>query len=137
MKILFVCKHNRFRSKVAEALFNKYSLGQHQAKSAGIKLDVFFPYVAASVKNVLREYNIINVSDAPVLVSRDLISWAERIIVVADNVDLSAFPRDKTEKWSIADCDQDDLPAITLRVRDIDGRVRDLLHGLTKSLKAS
>ncbi|MEK6858742.1 MAG: hypothetical protein AABX53_02410 [Nanoarchaeota archaeon] len=132
MKLLFICKHNRFRSKVAEALFNKYSLGQHQAKSAGIKLDAFFPYVAASVKNVLREYGIIDVADAPALVSRNLISWAERVIVVADNVDISVFPRDKTQRWSITDCSQDDVSAIKLRVRDIDGRVRDLLKGITK-----
>ncbi len=132
MKLLFICKHNRFRSKVAEALFNKYAGPMHQAKSAGVILDPLFPYVAASVKNVLRERGISMVVDEPSLVSQDLLFWAEKIIVVADNVDLSAFPPDKTERWSIADCSQDDLSAIELRVRDIDGRVRDLLKTLTK-----
>ena len=132
MKLLFICKHNRFRSKVAEALFNKYSLGQHQAKSAGVVLDSLFPYVAESVKRVLGERGVSMVVDAPTLISPSLISWAEKIIVVADNVGLSAFPRDRTERWSVADCDQDDVPAIELRVRDIDGRVRDLLKTLTK-----
>lgn len=137
MNVLFVCKHNRFRSKVGEALFNKYAGPMHKAKSAGVKLDPFFPYVASFVKDALKSHGVPSVVDAPTLISDNLISWADRIIIVADNVDVALFPRSKSEQWPVRDCDQDDKETINLRVREIDGQVRDLLHRLTKSLKAS
>lgn len=132
MNIVFICRHNRFRSKVGEALFNKYAGPMHKAKSAGVKLDPFFPYVAPAVKNALKTYGVLSVVDAPTLVSDTLISWADRIIVVADNVDPSLFPASKVEHWPVRDCDQDDVSAIELRVRDIHGRVQDLLKKITK-----
>jgi len=46
MKILFVCKHNRFRSKVAEAFFNKLKKNKKiKAESAGLVLDKLRPYI--------------------------------------------------------------------------------------------
>lgn len=128
MNVLFVCKHNRFRSKVAEALFNTYAGPLHRAKSAGVALDVLFPYVADHVKKALQSYGVAHVVDAPHLISDSLLAWAERIIVVADNVDATLFPASKREVWLISDCDQDDTRAIQLRIRDINDRVRSLLR---------
>ena len=132
MKILFICKHNRFRSKVGEALFRNYAQSSHQVKSAGVELRLLTPYVAPLVKKTLASYGVTSVVDAPTLISDSLITWADRIIVVADNVDASLFPSDVTEVWPVSDCSQEDEQNIVLRVREINDRVRNLLHELVK-----
>ncbi len=132
MKILFICKHNRFRSKVGEALFRKYAGTQHQVKSAGVELRPLTPYVAPLVKKVLASYGITSVADAPLPVSDSLIAWADRIIVVANDVDASLFPSEVTDVWPVTDCSQEDEPSIVLRVREINDRVRLLLQDLVK-----
>lgn len=126
MNILFICKHNRFRSKVAEALFKKYA-SKDNVKSAGMKLDIGFPYVAPVVKEVLKEYGIKHVEDKPQLINKQLIGWAEKIIVVADDVSPDNFPRDKIEVWSIQDCHQDDEEGIRFRVNDIEKRIKKIV----------
>ncbi len=95
MNILFVCRHNRFRSKVAEALFKKHN--KCNVKSAGIRLDLDRPYVAPIVKEVLLEYGVNRLDDTPKLIDSLLIRWANKIIIVADNVDSSIFPKEKVE----------------------------------------
>jgi protein-tyrosine-phosphatase len=125
MNILFICKHNRFRSKVAEALFKKYA-PKYNVKSAGIELDVGFPYVASAVKKVLKEYGVKRVEDKPQLINPKIIKWADKIIVIADDVALDKFPEDKTEVWPIQDCHQDDEEGIRVRVKDIYDRVRKI-----------
>lgn len=132
MKILFICKHNRFRSKVGEALFSKYAQSHHQVKSAGVELRPLFPYVAPLVKKVLATYGIASVVDAPTPISDALIAWADRIIVVANDVDVSPFPPNVTDVWPVTDCSQEDEQSIILRVREINDRVRNLLHELVK-----
>ncbi len=57
MNVLFVCKHNRFRSKVAEAFAKKYIRGIN-VKSAGVQLDILRPFVAESVHQVLEDKKI-------------------------------------------------------------------------------
>ena len=132
MKILFICKHNRFRSKVAEALFKKYAGLFHQAKSAAVEIDLTFPYVADSVKEVLSSYGVRQVADAPVKVSENLVKWADKIIIVANNVDAGLFPAHKTEVWSITDCDQNDVKSIRRRVAEINEHVLILLRSLSE-----
>ena len=124
MKILFVCRHNRFRSKTAEALLMHYDK-KIKVKSAGVELDL--PYVAQGVKEVLKEYGIKKVKDKPTFINNKLLKWADKIIVVADNVDTRAFPKEKVEVWKISDCDQDDVEGIKLRVREIDNKVKRML----------
>ena len=56
MKILFVCRHNRFRSKVAEAIFNKLNKNKEiQIESAGLILDESRPYVEPVVVSLMKE----------------------------------------------------------------------------------
>jgi protein-tyrosine-phosphatase len=54
VKVLFVCKHNRFRSKVAEAIFKKFTANLDVfADSAGLTSDWNHNYVEpAVVKNM-------------------------------------------------------------------------------------
>ena len=130
MNLLFVCKHNRFRSKVAEVLFKKY-LPRAHVKSAGIKLDLL--YVAPLVKKVRGE-NGVEADNTPRAITPELIDWTDKIIIVADNVDAGIFPAAKVERWGVSDCDQDDEEGIRLRVRDIEQRVKAFASRIKKLL---
>ncbi len=131
MKVLFVCRHNRFRSKVAEALFNNYNKNKrNEAQSRGVKRDL--PYVAPLVKKILKEYGIDKVDNTPKFIDDKIINWADKIVVAADNVSAELFKDKDVEIWKVQDCDQDDEEGIRLRVKHIDERVKELVKRLKK-----
>mgnify|MGYP001615510329 CR=1 FL=1 len=116
----------RFRSKVAEALFNKYAQVGDIAQSRGIKHDL--PYVAPLVKKILKEKDI-DVDGTPRFVDEnpEILEWADGIIIVADNVYPSGFPKENVDVWPIKYCGQDDEKTIRLRVTEIESRVNELI----------
>ena len=80
MNILFICRNNQLRSKVAEDFFRQLNKSpSHSARSAGILAG-----------------NIIN---------RDMARWADRMIIVADNVSPSMIEEKygkKVEVWGVS-----------------------------------
>lgn len=83
MNILFVCKWNRFRSKAAEAIFNKVNTNNNfHAKSAG-----FFPGVPVSEDIVKAGKNIgVEINGEQSEISHNLAMWSDYIIIVAEDV---------------------------------------------------
>ena len=131
MNILFVCAHNRFRSKVAEALFNKHNKDKsNKAKSAGMLLDPLYRYIDVNVLSAMQKKGT-KIEDVQ---SRQLdfylIDWADKIILAADNVNPEIFPREKLEIWKIADCDSSDTVSIRDRIDKIDVKIVDLIKRL-------
>ncbi len=127
MKILFVCKHNRFRSKVAEALFRKYNKDKNnEARSAGVFLDDKRKYIAENVILVLKEHNTRVVSKMPKQLDNKIIGWADKIIIVADNVSKEIFMGKKVQVWKIEDCHERDLECIRERVGKIEEKIKSL-----------
>ena len=133
-RILFICKHNRFRSKVAEALLKKEieerQIKNMEVKSAGVFLDWMFPYVSENVHKILMEKGM-KVEDKSREVNDEDTRWADKIIIVADNVSLDLFPKAKREVWKISDCDQSDEEGIRERTEKIAKKV----NGLIKKIK--
>lgn len=132
MNILCICKHNRFRSKLSEYFIRRYAPDTWVIKSAGIKYDLADPLVHANVLAELKTRGIDDVDRVPHVVSDELISWADLIIVAADNVDSSRFPEDKTEVWPIHDCDQDDRSCIADRAAFIEKQAENLVARFRK-----
>lgn len=131
MNILFVCKHNRFRSKVAEALWRAFVRDKRfVVKSAGIARDVARAYVAANVHRAVEKRGGVIADEQPRVVSKQTIRWADYIVVVADNVDVKMFPHDKTEQWEVEDADESELEKIRVSTRKIEQHVRDLASRL-------
>ena len=89
MKTLFICKHNRFRSKVAEGIFNKLSK-ENKAKSAGLILDKSRPYICKNVLDVMKEKGYKIIGGSKVLDKNKLKDYG-LIVIVADNVDKKSF----------------------------------------------
>jgi protein-tyrosine-phosphatase len=132
MKLLFVCKHNRFRSKVAEVIFNKLKRKEDECKSCGIVIDFLRQCVAENVKLALKEkgYNI-EAEKARQLNDYDL-RWADKIIIVADNVSPDLFPGEKTIVWKIKDADEKEAEKIKEIVEKIETKVKGLILTLNE-----
>lgn len=107
MNILFVCKYNRFRSKVAEAYFKKINKNKKiKAKSAGI-FRGSYPLDRLQV-NLARKFGI-NIKGKPQGLSTDLLKWQDIIVNVSDDVPNSLFEdyvkiyKKKSIYWRIQD----------------------------------
>ena len=96
MKILMICKYNRFRSRIAEAYFNKVNKNPNiKAESAGI-IQGWFPLDITQVE-VAKEFDL-DIVGKPRALSTELLRQQNKIIIAADNVPTSIF-----EKVMIAD----------------------------------
>ena len=83
MKILFVCKYNRFRSKVAEAMFNFYNSNKkNEAKSAGTNKNIL-KYAVPLVHNIMEEKRIPIDDHVEKFVNFQVLDWTDKIIIVA------------------------------------------------------
>ncbi len=131
VKILFVCKHNRFRSKVAEAFFNKYNKNEkNEVKSAGIALDFMRPYVAEDVYKILEDMDVKIGDTIARKIDEELIRWSDKIIIVADNVEEGMFGTKDVEVWKVEDCGENDVERIRGISVDIGVRVKKLVDEL-------
>jgi len=136
IKILFVCKHNRFRSKVAEALFNKYNKNKEiKAESAGESLDKNRMYVAPNVKKALRKFGVKRVDNRPRRLTKAVLKRTDLIIVSADNVKISKklIGRKKIIYWNINDTSQENYKGILKRVKIINKLMRKLIEKLNNN----
>ena len=89
MNILFVCRYNRFRSKIAEAYFKKISKNRRiKVKSAGIFIGSY-PLDRIQV-NLAKKFGII-IKGKPQGLSTDLLKWEDIIVNVANDVPNSLF----------------------------------------------
>ena len=118
MKILFICKYNRFRSKIAEAYFNKINKNKkHKVKSGGIIIGSY-PLDKEEIK-VAREFGI-KLRGRPKAVSSELLRWQDKIIIVADNVPKQIFKSRKYKRdivvWKIPDVAKDTKEAIIRKI---------------------
>ena len=128
MKILFICKYNRFRSKVAEALFNKYNKNKvHEAKSAGVIVDIIRPFVSQIIVVELSKMRAEVAEEKSQQVNDSLIEWADKIIIVADNVPVELFPREKSEVWPVKDASELDVESTRRSMKDIDKRMKEFV----------
>jgi len=106
MNILFVCKYNRFRSKVAEAYFNKINKNKSvKTDSAGI-FGRWFPLDPIQIK-VAKKYGI-NIKGKPQSLSYQKVQWADLIVIVADDVPKKIFKGEFMKKTKL----------IKLRIKD-------------------
>ncbi|MEK6860092.1 MAG: low molecular weight phosphatase family protein [Nanoarchaeota archaeon] len=133
MKILFICKHNRFRSKVAEAIFNKLNKNRKiKAESAGILIDELHLYVAESVIKIMKEKGY-DIGGIPRKVDSSLINNYDLLVIVANNVNPEFFKESFKGKiiwWKIKDCSALDINGIRKRINEIEKRVKKLIREL-------
>lgn len=123
MNILFVCKWNRFRSKAAEAIFNKINKNKkHNAKSAGLfpGVPVTEDIITASKKRGIK------ISKKQKCISHKLAMWSDIIIIVADDVPKSIFKEFK---------ENDKKKIIQWKTKDIIGEKVNKREEVMKEIK--
>ena len=130
--ILFVCKHNRFRSKIAEAFFKKYNKNKdYFASSAGL-FPGRYPLDERQVKSASKFG--IKLSGKPRPITTDLLVKTDIGIIVADNVPASIFEAEKYGKkiivWSI----EDDHSGLEENIEPIIKRIEDKVKEYVESL---
>jgi len=129
MKIAFVCKHNVFRSRIAEAVFKKHYKGnKHQVKSRGL-----FPTLNGN-KNTIRvvKETGYDISGKPRNFGYEEIENQDLIIIVADDVPKSLFNlyKKKTIVWKIKDVYDDNAEKEKKVVKEIETKVKKLIKEL-------
>lgn len=101
MKILLVCKYNRFRSKIAEAFFKKYT--GHDVKSAGI---IKGPPIDDEILLCADRFGL-KLGRAVRSLDWSMLNWQDIIIIVADNVPRKLFEGVRLAKdvrvWKVPD----------------------------------
>ncbi len=132
MKIIFVCKYNRFRSRVAEGYFKKVNRNKKiKISSAG----VFEGYsVPENVINIGKEFGI-NTGGKPRGLHEAEFVGADLIVIVANDVPISLFSRfnKKIILWKIPDTTQNNKERIREIMKQIFKKVDSLVKRLEKA----
>jgi len=131
MKILFICKYNRFRSQVAERYFRKINKNKSiKSYSAGVIKGTF---IAKSVKDIGKKLGI-NLSGKPKGINEKLLKDVDLLVITANDVPKQLFEKKtrKVIKWNIPDTSQDDLCNIERISRMIMKKVDKLNETLEK-----
>ncbi len=105
--ILFVCKYNRFRSRIAEAYFKQINKNSNlKVKSGGIMVGAY-PLDKEEVRIAAKLG--IKLAGKPEPVTTDKLIWQNLLVIVADNVPKSLFDfnekkfNKRTIVWKIPD----------------------------------
>jgi protein-tyrosine-phosphatase len=130
--ILFICKYNRFRSKIAESYFNNIKSDDFSVKSAGIFLDCSQPDIneisAAKNQGIEIHQNFQSVST-------DIWDWADLVVVVANNIPVEIFRKNngfdkEILVWDITDNHCSDLENMSNIIKSIISKVDNLFQEL-------
>jgi len=132
MNILFICKYNRFRSKIAESLFNKLNKNKkNKAKSAGI---IRGSPISSEVIQAAKDYGI-ELKSKPFGLTTELLKWQDLAIIVANDVPESILQDNekygkKLIVWKIPDTDSKEEEMIKKIIDQIEIKVKELVKNL-------
>jgi len=132
MDILFIDMHNKFRSKIAEAIFKKLAGDKIGAKSVGLVLDFMRPFVCQNVHSALDELGYKIYNEQPMQLYRHDFEWADKIIIVMKGFPVDIFNRvkDKVEVWQIESADEMEGEKIKEITMNIESKVKELVGRL-------
>ena len=123
--ILFICKYNRFRSRIAEAYFKKININPSvKIKSAGIVRGS--PLDKKQVK-IARGFGL-DISGKPKGLTTELLKWQNIIVIVADDVPKELFKENKKYGKELFFISQKDAQEDTI------GESRKVIRAIIKEL---
>jgi protein-tyrosine-phosphatase len=130
--ILFICRHNRFRSKIAEAFFNKYNQNKnYMARSAGL-LPGRYPLDKGQAR-VAKKFGI-RLVGKPKPIEMDTLIKTDIVVVVADDFPYKILKNKKYGRkeivWRIKDNFNGKEDEIYLTIKKIEDKVKKLLEKL-------
>ncbi len=130
--ILFICKYNRFRSRLAEIFFKKYNKNKnYKAMSAGL-IKGRYPLDENEV-SAAKELGI-KLAGKPRGISTELLIKTDIIIITADDVPSNIFDAEKYGKeliiWKIPDTKSNEREEIINIIKTIENKVKELVERL-------
>jgi protein-tyrosine-phosphatase len=129
--VLFVCRANRGRSVMSEALFERAAGGRHRAVSAGSEAaPEGGPH--PEVVEAMRELGLDVASRTPRRLTRELAERADAVITMGCGDACPVIPGKKQLRadWDLADPKDRPLEEVRATRDDIDRRVRALVTAL-------
>lgn len=128
-KILFVCKMNRFRSRVAESYLKKINK-KLKIKSVGV---IGGKKINRNTKKIVDEFKI-NISGKPKALDYKILEWADKIVIVGDDIPRRIFKpwAKKTSFWGIKDAEEGDDIEIRRAIKEIIKKVKELNSKILK-----
>jgi len=134
--ILFVCKNNRFRSKVAENYFNKINKNKKiKASSAGVFIG---EPINKKTAKIVKKLGII-IKGNPRSMSTDLLKKQDLIVIMANDVPKSLFnnkPVKKLIRFKIKDVYKINEKPVLKAAQKIINKVDELIKDIkSKGLK--
>src|SRR3989344_1858010 len=131
-KVLFVGMHNRFRSKVSEAIFDKLNKNKNfKSEGAGFLLDQSRLFVAPTLIWEMKKRGY-KIKREPRQLTREIANGADIIVISADNVPEDFFfdVKAKIIKWEIGDCHEMDIVCVKNTIDKIEGKVKEFVSSL-------
>ena len=132
--VLFVCRYNRFRSKVAEAFFNKINKNpKNAAKSAGV---IRGKPISKEIINAAKEFGLDLSKENPQGLAVEMLQWNDLTVVVADDVPKEVFNENPVygkglEVWSIQDASSNNKPEMRRIIKLIEKKVGELVERIS------
>jgi arsenate reductase len=136
--VLFVCKANRGRSVMSQALFDRAAGGRHRAISAGSEaVPDGGPH--PEVIEAMRELGIDVGSQRPQPLTTELAAQADAVITMGCGDACPVIPGKKQLRadWDMPDPKDRALDEVRATREDIDRRVRELVIELDRPAAAS
>ncbi|HLA23531.1 MAG TPA: hypothetical protein VJZ93_03295 [Candidatus Nanoarchaeia archaeon] len=142
-RILFLCKHNVFRSQVAEEFFKKMYMGKHHiTRSAGIipytKKDLIGDEGFEAEKTAVRKFGI-KLDKKPEGINSRKLKDTDILVVVADDVPVEMIKKEKCFRgklivWKIPDLKHDDKNKEKIAEKSIK-LIENKVKGFVRNLK--
>jgi arsenate reductase (thioredoxin) len=135
--VLFVCKANRGRSVMSQALFDRAAAGRHRAVSAGSEaVPEGDPH--PEVVEALLELGIDVASQRPQRLTAELAAQADAVVTMGCGDACPVIPGRKQLRadWDLPDPKDRPLDEVRATRDDIDRRVRALVEELDRAAAA-
>ena len=133
--MLFVCKYNRFRSKIAEYFFNKNNKNKkYKVRGAGV---IAGSYPLDKVEVKAAEELGFELKGRPQELTRELIKWADKVVIVADDVSSWIFEDNKNfkgevERWNVPDLHNHSKERAKEIILEIESKVKGFIERIGK-----
>ncbi len=135
--ILFICRYNRFRSRIAETYFNKINKNKDTfAKSAGLIRGE--PITSAQIIPA-KKFGL-DISGVPQELSYKILDWQNIIVIVADDVPGNIFSKKNKETkkvfyWKIKDANLRKGRTAEVVIKELIVKVKEFEKQLNKGKK--
>lgn len=128
--VLFVCKANRGRSIMSQALFERTAAGRHHAISAGSEADPAAGGPHPEVVEAMRELGIDAADHQPERLTAELAARADAVITTGCGDACPVIPGKEQPRvdWDLPDPNGRPLDDVRATRDEIARRVRDLLE---------